>query len=337
LNAWRFFAYLYTHADTPILAWLVAAETRLSDALAAPLMLVVTLYIAGMTAVELFKPGGDPLMGLFRKMIRASVVISAVGMATYTPLVHNILLNDLPNSLTNAVSGATGNTALGPAAFDTLLNQSFATGLMVYKSLSGWSAKSFGLSVTVGLFLLASGFCIGVAFCIFLAAHVLLALTLAFGPFFMCALLWGKTVHWFDGWLSVALTLVMCEALLVGLLSLLINVETDLIHEITNLNGSPGINMSDEFAQLHLLIEGFILFASIGFFASVLPFLAARMMGGAAMEFAPITNAFHGAMGGAAGAAGRTLAGPAPQQAPGQGLGHGSAGMRQTAPVGRAP
>jgi type IV secretory pathway VirB6-like protein len=314
------------------MAFVQGMESQLSAAVRGPLLLAVTLYIAGMTAMELMNPGGDPLLGLFRKIIRASVVLSAASMATYTPWVHNILLNDLPNSITNAISGAAGNGALAPAAFDTLLGQAYATGLMVYKSLSGWSAKSVGISITVGLYLMASAICIGAAFFMFLAAHILLGLTVAFGPMFMCFLLFPRTLRYFDGWLSTALTLVLCQALLVGLLSLLINVETDIIHSILALNGSSGENASDEFGQLHFLVEGFILFASIGFFAGTMPIIAARIMGGAAAEFSPITRVVNGALSSGAAAVGQMAMG---SSAPASG--GGAQGMRAISIAGRSP
>ena len=78
------------------------------------------------------------------------------------------------------ISGATTNGPLAPAAFDNLLNGAYAGALQVWKSLSGWSAKSLGMSIVDGAYILASALarrC--VAFIIFMAMHVLLGLCIA--------------------------------------------------------------------------------------------------------------------------------------------------------------
>lgn len=331
-NAWTFFAYLYQHFDVSMLQAVQQIIMTLANALSRPLIMAITLWIAGTAGVELFSPGGDPMMGLFRKIIRAALVISAVSAANYTTYFGTFLLTTFPAELTAVVTSSTVGTALGPAAFDTLFGGAWASYLEVLKNApSFWSAKGMGIAILASLFIIAAALCIGYGFYIYLSTHVLLGVAIAIGPLFVCCILWVRTTRYFDGWLGACLGLAVAQVLIVTLLSLLITVETDILKQIAALNGKGAINFNDEFAQIHYMLEGMILFAGVGYLAKQMPDLARAIMGGVSAGIAPITSMASAALSTAVMTAGGAVSG---------GIGavaSRAAGMRSLTPAGSSP
>ncbi|MFL5252517.1 MAG: type IV secretion system protein [Rhodopila sp.] len=333
MNAWHFFAYLYQHFDQTFLGWVQQTITSLATAMRAPIIASVTLYIAGLAAIELFEPSGNPMSFLIRKVIRGAIVILAITAANYSDLFGTFVLTTLPNEITAAISGAAGgNATLAPDAFDKMLGQMWVAANEAYKNVSGWSAKSFGLVICIILFAVFSALAIGAGFLLFMAQHVLLGLCIAIGPLLIGTLLWPKTARFFDGWIGAVVTLILSEVLIVALLSMTVVVDGEPLRQIAAMNGANGINASDELGQIHFLIEGLILSASIGYYARLVTHVAMRIAGGIAAEVSPATRMISSAVSNTVGIAGKAVSG-----ATGAAISAGAAGMRSLKPAGKAP
>lgn len=336
MNSWTFFANLYTAFDAVFIGAVQKGINNIAAEFQAPLVSAVTLWLAGMVSMEIMTPSGEPMLALLRKLARVALVVSALATATYSQIFGTFLLTTLPNELVGVISGALPGASLAPAAFDKFLGATWAGAVEVWKSIHGWGPQSFGTMIVVGLDVTFSAVAIGIAFLIFMAQHVLLGVTIEVGPAFIFMLLWTYTARFFGGWIGVVAALITMEVLLVALLSILINVDTDIVQQIAALdgNGANAFNASDEFGQLHLLIEGMILSASMGFFAGVLPFVAQAIAGGVAAQVAPLTQAVSGfasSVGQVAAPVGGRIGSAA------KGLGSmASAGMRSLRPAARA-
>jgi hypothetical protein len=255
MNAWTLFSSLDQNFDVPFLDGVQALLSALIAYVRQPLLAGAVVWIAGTAMVEMYAPGGDPMTGLVRKLMRAAIVIFLVSSApTFNQYIGNLLLNTLPTDISNAVSGVAGGPTVAAASFDQLLNQAWAAGLQVYKNLPAWSLKGVGLMILVALYWAVAAVTIAVSFLVYLATHVFLGLVVATGPLFVCCLLWQRTTRFFDGWLGAAGSLILTQVLVVALLAMLVQVESRLVLEIAGLNGSGGVNVNNEVGQLHLLL-----------------------------------------------------------------------------------
>src|SRR5690348_6714029 len=106
MNAWHFFAFLYQHFDQTFLGAVQRLIQSLVTAMRIPIITAVTFYIAGLAAIELYDPSGNPISFLIKKVIRGAIVILSVTAANYSDLFGTFVLNTLPNEITSAISGA---------------------------------------------------------------------------------------------------------------------------------------------------------------------------------------------------------------------------------------
>jgi type IV secretion system protein VirB6 len=335
MNSWQFFAYIFDNFDVQFLAAVQQMATALVNYVRAPLTAGIMLWIAGMSAIELYHPGSEPLMGLFRKVIRAGLVLAMVGAANYTALFGTFALTTLPNEITAAITGAASGGALTPAAFDQMLGGGWAGLVQIWENLSNWSVKAMVIGMVAGAQFLVGAIFIAVGFVVFISSHIMLGLVIVVGPLFVCMLLWDKTVHLFNAWVAAILSLIVTQVLIVALLSLLLTTETNILNQITALNGAAGANANDVAGQMHYLVEATILFFMIGYLSPKIPQLAERLTGGAATGISAFSQMAHGAVASGAKAAGGGAAASGVKAAGGGLARAGAAGMRSLNPTGK--
>lgn len=335
MNEFTFFADLFANFDTAFLAAVRQIALTMATAVRTPLTLAVTLYIGALAAMELYAPASDPIFGLFRRIIRSVIVLAAAGAASYTDVVATLFMATLPNELTATVTNATAAQGLAPQAFDKVFSAGYAAGVAVWMSSVGFfSTTGIGMVFLIGAYWILSAICVAVAFLIFTASHILIGLLVATGPIFVCFLLWPYTKRFFDGWLSALLASVFVQVMIVVLLSILMDVESQILQQIIAKNG--GANKDQEFAQMRLMIEGGVLFFSMGYLAIHVRSLAYSIMGGAAAEIAPITRMVTGAIGSGV-SAGASGASQAANSNVVRGVASSAAaGLRSIIPVGRS-
>jgi type IV secretion system protein VirB6 len=296
MNSWQFFGYIYQHLDTQIMGALNPMVVAASQAAQRPLLAALTLWLALTAADDLLRPTGDPMRPFIRRVIRAAVVMTAVTAATYTTVFANELLNDIPNGVSQALAGATGGQQVTANAFDQLWGSAWAAGDEVYKNIGAYSLKGVALTILVGLYWIAAIIAVGIAFLVYVLSHVMLGAAVALGPFFVALFLFDYTRKFFEGWIAVALALVVTQVLVVTLLALLIGIENEIVREIAASGAAAGVNANDVPAELHYLLEAGACYALLAFLAMQIPSFAARIMNGVAPDVRAISSKVHGAV-----------------------------------------
>lgn len=149
MNSWAFFQWIFDNFDAQFLGAVQANANNLVQAVQAPLLVGITVWLAATASIELYGAGTDPVFMLVRKCVRAAIVLGLVGAAGYTAIFETFALTTLPNELTAAITGAQGGAgALTPAAFDRLLQGGWIAVVEITKNISVWEPKTAILAIS---------------------------------------------------------------------------------------------------------------------------------------------------------------------------------------------
>jgi type IV secretory pathway VirB6-like protein len=335
MDTWTLFQFLYETFDVQFLTAVNTNANNLLSALTAPLIVGVTVWLAGTMAIELYSPGAEPLMLFVRKLIRAALVVGLITAAAYATIFEQFVLTTLPNELTAAITGNQSAGALTPDAFDKLLQGGWVSVVLILKNVSAWNPQSVILALLAVIEFGIGGLFIAVGFLVFIASHIMLGLTITVGPLLVCALLWDKTVYLFNAWISTILSLVLTQVLIVSLLALLLRTENNLLQQMVAANSAGGVNFNDIGGQVHYFMESALLYFMIGYLSPKIAELAQSLTRGAAPGIAGASQMAHGMLGSAASRVGQDAAAGA-QAASGATLSGGKAAMRSLTPAGKA-
>lgn len=223
--------------------------------------------------------------------------LNAANFVTYIiPAVYGIE-NLLLNAISHATTASDINNAWG-AADQTW--QTFMNGFQAIYNIwsnSSWSVWSIGESIATSLFiilLMVLMLVVCIYFMFFAVGYLLLyeiflVMGLAFGPLFICTLMFTVTRTWFDGWLRAVVCWAFTLVAVAGTLSLINGIFAERIDQIT------------EFA---IAAEGGkdygVLLVNLGVFAVVvlalatvvksIPTFAAGLTGGVALQAASVAG-----------------------------------------------
>lgn len=223
--------------------------------------------------------------------------LNAANFVTYViPAVYGIE-NLLLNAISHATTGGGISNAWG-AADQTW--ETFMSGFQAIYNIwsnSSWSVWSIGESIATSLFiilLMVLMLVVCIYFMFFAVGYLLLyeiflVMGLAFGPLFICTLMFTVTRTWFDGWLRAVVCWAFTLVAVAGTLSLINGIFAERIDQIT------------EFA---IAAEGGkdygVLLVNLGVFAVVvlalatvvksIPTFAAGLTGGVALQAASVAG-----------------------------------------------
>lgn len=223
--------------------------------------------------------------------------LNAANFVTYViPAVYGIE-NLLLNAISHGTTASDINNAWG-AADQTW--QTFMNGFQAIYNIwsnSSWSVWSIGESIATSLFiilLMVLMLVVCIYFMFFAVGYLLLyeiflVMGLAFGPLFICTLMFTVTRTWFDGWLRAVVCWAFTLVAVAGTLSLINGIFAERIDQIT------------EFA---IAAEGGkdygVLLVNLGVFAVVvlaiatvvksIPSFAAGLTGGVALQAASVAG-----------------------------------------------
>ena len=223
--------------------------------------------------------------------------LNAANFVTYViPAVYGIE-NLLLNAISQGTTASDINNAWG-AADQTW--QTFMNGFQAIYNIwsnSSWSVWSIGESIATSLFiilLMVLMLVVCIYFMFFAVGYLLLyeiflVMGLAFGPLFICTLMFTVTRTWFDGWLRAVVCWAFTLVAVAGTLSLINGIFAERIDQIT------------EFA---IAAEGGkdygVLLVNLGVFAVVvlalatvvksIPTFAAGLTGGVALQAASVAG-----------------------------------------------
>ena len=223
--------------------------------------------------------------------------LNAANFVTYViPAVYGIE-NLLLNAISHATTASDINNAWGAA---DQIWQTFMNGFQAIYNIwsnSSWSVWSIGESIATSLFiilLMVLMLVVCIYFMFFAVGYLLLyeiflVMGLAFGPLFICTLMFTVTRTWFDGWLRAVVCWAFTLVAVAGTLSLINGIFAERIDQIT------------EFA---IAAEGGkdygVLLVNLGVFAVVvlalatvvksIPTFAAGLTGGVALQAASVAG-----------------------------------------------
>ncbi len=365
MDQWTLFQTLFNGVDGLFLLAVQTNSAAMAAGVNAAMVSLVTVWFAATSAMDLFGQGNnDAVMACVRRAIRAAFVLGLLAAANYTSIFATYVLTTAPNELMGAFTGAAAQTGTTPAAFDKLLNGGWAATAILLKQLN-WLQPSSILLAALALVEFAVGAVfIAIAFLTWMMAHIMLGLAIIIGPLFVACLLWEKAVYLFNAWVNALLSLTLAQVLVIGLLVLLLPVETQILQGILVLSqpvtgaaaiaaapqvfatpdgsgvgyamaGQAGSGDNDIAGQVHYFIEAALIYFAIGWLAPKVVALAERLTSGAAPGIAAFSAAAQARLASGAsaiaGAAGRVAGIGGASGAAG-----GAAGMRSISPTGRA-
>lgn len=275
------FASLFASFVAPVQAAAAQIDSALVGYVAGPVRVGSVIYLGIWFATWAFNPSEGGMNKALVQMVKLALGAYFVSTAAiYSQYVANLFLNVLPQELTNAAMGVSGAPAVNGASFDGAWASAWGAGEFVYDHLSSWNPKEVGMAVLVALYWLAAIVAIGLSFLEYAVCYVDIALGVAIGPIFVAMWPFGQLRQFFDGWFRTLSGGVLCQLLIVVLLSLLMKAENTMVATLSVLQASAGHGNGKIAQELHVLINMLLLLAAVAYIAKRLGAYAVSIVGG---------------------------------------------------------
>lgn len=223
--------------------------------------------------------------------------LNAANFVTYViPAVYGIE-NLLLNAISHATTASDINNAWG-AADQTW--QTFMNGFQAIYNIwsnSSWSVWSIGESIATSLFiilLMVLMLVVCIYFMFFAVGYLLLyeiflVMGLAFGPLFICTLMFTVTRTWFDGWLRAVVCWAFTLVAVAGTLSLINGIFAERIDQITEfaIAAEGGKDYGVLLVNLGVFVVVVLALATV---VKSIPTFAAGLTGGVALQAASVAG-----------------------------------------------
>lgn len=223
--------------------------------------------------------------------------LNAANFVTYViPAVYGIE-NLLLNAISHGTTASDINNAWG-AADQTW--QTFMNGFQAIYNIwsnSSWSVWSIGESIATSLFiilLMVLMLVVCIYFMFFAVGYLLLyeiflVMGLAFGPLFICTLMFTVTRTWFDGWLRAVVCWAFTLVAVAGTLSLINGIFAERIDQITEfaIAAEGGKNYGVLLVNLGVFAVVVLALATV---VKSIPTFAAGLTGGVALQAASVAG-----------------------------------------------
>nr|WP_312119745.1 type IV secretion system protein [Brevundimonas diminuta] len=250
---------------------------RLSSVIAVvegPLRVALVLYVLLYGFAVLRGAISEPVMDFALRSVKLAFLYALATTAAYSSFVTQPLFVDLPNGLTQAISGADAPNV--GAAFDQFLAYAGYLSETIAREGSAFDPAPYLVAAVV---LVVGALACALGFGIVLVAKTALALLVALGPIFIACALFDATRRFFFGWLSQAVNYLVLFALLITLFQLVLALVRD---QWSAIEGADPMTGGLIFIALCLL--GAIFFLQT-------PAIAAGVAGGASAGLADFANA----------------------------------------------
>jgi type IV secretion system protein VirB6 len=269
---WQVFAYIVSQVETPLIAAVAEVVNAFLAFVAAPLKVVLVLYIA-LTGILILRgetsEAGPALAGRFLKM--GLIVWVLTGAGIFQQYVYDFFFTTLPNGLSDALTSSGATAPINANSFDQVWIKAWRAGLEVWRTL-GW--QDVAEKIVVFCFWCAAIVSTVFAFAIWLISRVLLALYIALGPLLIGLVLFPATRSIFERWIGSLISCIVLQITTVVLLYIVLSVEQRVVSRVV-LMGSV-----DPMAMIQVLLAGIIFFGVAGFVAFQLPGVASSLAGG---------------------------------------------------------
>jgi type IV secretion system protein VirB6 len=250
---------------------------RLSSVIAVvegPLRVALVLYVLLYGYAILRGAISEPVMDFAIRSIKLALLYALATTAAYSGFVTQPLFVDLPNALTQAISGS-GAPNVG-AAFDQFLAYAGYLSETIAREGSAFDLAPYIVAAAV---LIIGALACALGFGIVMVAKLALALLVTLGPIFIAAALFDATRRYFFGWLSQAVNYLVLFALMITIFQLVLSLVRDQWGAIEGQDPMVG----------GLIFIALCLLGAIFFLQT--PAIAAGVAGGASAGLADFANA----------------------------------------------
>lgn len=223
--------------------------------------------------------------------------LNAANFVTYViPAVYGIE-NLLLNAISHATTGGGINNAWG-AADQTW--KTFMSGFQAIYNIwsnSSWSVWSIGESIATSLFIILL-MVLMLAVCIYfmflavgylLLYEIFLVMGLAFGPLFICTLMFTVTRTWFDGWLRAVVCWAFTLVAVAGTLMLINGILLERVQQVSDFASAAEGGKDYGVLLVNLGVFAVVVLA-IATVVKSIPSFAAGLTGGVALQAASVAG-----------------------------------------------
>lgn len=250
---------------------------RLADVIAqveGPLRIALVLYVILYGFAILRGTITEPIVDFSVRSLKLALIFMLATTPAYSDWITQPLFNVLPDTLTQAISGASAPNV--GAAFDSFFNRGVYLGVKIGKTATVTDWQPILLS---GIVYLIAALAAALGFGVTLVAKVALALLIALGPIFIACALFDATRRYFFGWLSQAINYIIVMALIITVFQLVLSLVTSMWASIDGQDPMLG----------GLLFVALSILGAIFFLQT--PAIAAGVAGGASTGIADFANA----------------------------------------------
>ena len=211
------FTPAYGFIEAKLDQFLSTGASQVSAAIAGPMRAAVVLYVLLYGIAILRGAISEPLMDFAVRSVKLALIYMLATTVAYGTWVTEPLFHILPDTLSQAISGATGRDA--GAAFDQFFTRAAYLGQNAAQktTIQNWIPLVVG-----GLVFISGALAAALGFGIVMLSQVALALLIALGPIFIGCALFDASRRYFFGWLSQAVNYLVLFTLIIAVAQLIL-------------------------------------------------------------------------------------------------------------------
>lgn len=274
MESFAIFAPAYGFVDDKLGVFLGERASAAIAVVAGPLRAALVLYVLLYGFAILRGSISEPFVDFAIRSVKLAFIFFLATTTAYSNWVTDPLFHTLPNTLTQAISGA------GTPDVGTAFDQFFARAAYLAEKI--WNRATpvnFAPLILSAVVYIVGALAAAIGFGVVLIAKVALALLVALGPIFIACALFEATRRYFFGWLSQAVNYLVLFALIIVVFQLILSLVGEQWDSIDG--GDPMAG--------GLLFVALCLLGSIFFLQT--PAIAAGIAGGASAGLADFANA----------------------------------------------
>lgn len=252
---WDLFTILYDLLATPLIAGVDAMIGSLTSWARAVLIAGLVVTISVSLLLKAVRPATEPLSDLTMMLLHGALAVFIAGSAAnFGTYVRDVLLTTIPQEIGTALAGPLGGRPITGTFFGELWSRAWLSGLAAYRALP-WTVAGIAFSLVVVLYWLIAAAAIAYTFFVWMKAFVFIALLVGLGPAFLALFVFPWFRGFAQGWFNTVAANVILQILVVGLLSLFMTAETELLRQIAaeTRNGNEIVAVQYLFAGIVLL------------------------------------------------------------------------------------
>jgi type IV secretion system protein VirB6 len=270
----QIFEPAYSFIDGKLDTFLNERATSVIAVVSGPLRAALVLYVLLYGIAILRGAISEPMMDFAVRSLKLAFIYMLATTVAYSTYVTTPLFHTLPDSLTQAISGA-GAPDVG-AAFDQFFSRAAYLGQKIGQT---GTPIDFAPWIMAALVYVVGAIAAALGFGVVMIAKVALALLVALGPIFIACALFDASRRFFFGWLAQAVNYIVLFALIITVFQLILSL---LAQQWSGIDGQDP--MAGGMLFVALCILGSIFFLQT-------PAIAAGIAGGASVGLADFANA----------------------------------------------